>query len=411
MVTKSNKSKILWISPFVPYDKVPHAGGKVHNYYIKYFKKNFTNDIHLLTLALEKEVSDIDLHNYGIVCNYIVRDASFFTRCISTVMDMESKYNPFHILGSASNFEQFCLRKLAKSYYYKNKYNHPDFIILQWTQAGFLINYLKKYYPNSKYIIIEEDVSFQGAMRQTKYASNFLKKIFKALRANQYKHAELSALNLADIVTVNNYKDKQLLINEKVFPDKIVQVAPYFENMTDLKTEKRNKNLIFYGAMNRKENYLSVIWFIENVFRYLNDSDIVFFVVGGNPHKSLLKFQSERIKIVGFVENVGKYFKNSLCLVAPLVLGAGIKIKVLEALSAGIPVLTNDIGAEGIGIINEVNYLHCNRPSDYITAIHRLINDPDLQNRIGNNGRQFIMNNFNINKTLDNLMDKMLDDK
>lgn len=46
-----NKKKLLWISPYVPYDQVRHAGGKVHKYDIKYFQKSGLFDIHLMTLA------------------------------------------------------------------------------------------------------------------------------------------------------------------------------------------------------------------------------------------------------------------------------------------------------------------------------------------------------------------------
>lgn len=404
----NNNCKILWISPYIPYDKVPHAGGKVHNYYIKYFKEKLHCDIKLLTFARKKELDKLDLNYYGIDCEYIVKDKNFFTILFRKMFNLESECNPFHRFGGGiTNFDVFQFKKMIRKYCKGNYNKNPDFIIMQWTQAGLMINYLKRFYPQSKYIIIEEDVSFQGSLRKAKRVKGIIFNAFYKKRAERFKHAELCALQLADIITVNNFKDKKLLLEENIKPDKIVLVAPYFDDRTGLKVEKRNKNIIFYGAMDREENYLSAIWFIEEVFYYLDDQEIKFLIIGGNPNKKLREYESERVKVVGFVDDVGEYFKNSLCLVAPLLLGAGIKVKILEALSAGLPVLTNEIGAEGIGITDKIHYFYCRKPDDYISTINRLKEDIDLQKKIGNNGRQFIRKNFNINEKLDDLIDKM----
>ena len=60
------KEKILWISPYAPYDSVRHAGGKVHNYYVKSFHKSGLFDITLLSLCLKEEEKFLDLDKYGI---------------------------------------------------------------------------------------------------------------------------------------------------------------------------------------------------------------------------------------------------------------------------------------------------------------------------------------------------------
>lgn len=402
------KKKILWISPFIPYDKVPHAGGKVHNYYIKYFKKNIDCEIKLLTFAKKTELSKLDLNKYDIDCEYIIKDKSLITIFIRKLLNLESNCNPFHKFGGGiMNFDIYGFKKMIKKYYKDNYENTPDYIILQWTQAGLMIDYLKKLYPNSIYTIIEEDVSFQGVQRKVDLVENSIIKVFYKIRGLKYKNAELLALNHANIVTVNNFKDRELLLNEKINSDKIIQVVPYFDNKVHIKTEPRNKNILFYGAMHRAENYLSAIWFIEKVFYQLYDNNINFIIIGSNPNKRLLKYKSERIQITGFVDNVEKYFKNSLCMVAPLLLGAGIKVKILEALSSGLPVLTNNIGVEGIGIIDGIHYLNCSTPEEYIKAINSLIKDITLQKQLEKNGKQFILDNFDINTKLDELIKKM----
>ena len=141
--------------------------------------------------------------------------------------------------------------------------------------------------------------------------------------------------------------------------------------------------MLFYGAMARPENYKSAIWFIENVMPLLSDLDVRFVIVGARPDKSLLTYASDKVEITGFMDKVDPYFERCLCLVAPLVLGAGVKVKILEAMSSGIPVVTNHIGIEGIYAENGKHYIHCEAPEEYAECIHKLVNDIKKQHLLG----------------------------
>ena len=103
-------------------------------------------------------------------------------------------------------------------------------------------------------------------------------------------------------------------------------------------------------------------------------------------------------RITGFVENVEPYFETALCSLVPLLLGAGIKVKVLESMSAGVPVLTNNIGIEGIPAKDGLEYLHCETADDYISAITKLAGDEKLRNLLSENGRKFIKETFDYER-------------
>ena len=81
-------------------------------------------------------------------------------------------------------------------------------------------------------------------------------------------------------------------------------------------------------------------------------------------------------------------------------LGAGIKIKVLEAMSSGLPVITNDIGIEGVGATDGLNYMHAKSPEDYVNAIATLLNEEDKGKRISHNARKFMRENYNMQTSL-----------
>ena len=151
--------------------------------------------------------------------------------------------------------------------------------------------------------------------------------------------------------------------------------------------------------MNRIENSSSALWFIENVMPRLKDEDVKFTIIGNKPPQELVNKRSEKIVITGFVDDPAPYFENAMCLVAPLLLGAGVKVKIIEALSSGVPVITNDIGIEGIDANDGVEYLHATEPVEYENIIRKMISGEIDTNAISCNAVNLIRENYNLSKS------------
>ena len=390
--------KILWISYRVPYDSVPHAGGKIHNFYLKKLSKKTNYDIHLVSFYLNSEKEKIDLDKTKIKNTLICRDdlekkLSFFQKIENYLI----RLNPFNekIDLIVNRFLKAALGKIECICTNKS----PDLIILQWTQIVSMLHILKKKYPNAIIIAIEEDVTFLSLKRRYDYTKNIIHKFLLCVEIWKMKKIEKKCLEIADLTILNNKKDEKLLQNNGI--DANVWVwTPFFQNMLPLDCSCSGKQILFYGAMSRPENYLSAIWFIEKVFiPKLEQSGFCFIVVGGNPHELIKKYDNgNSIRIVGFVDDISSYFEESLCLVAPLVMGAGVKIKVVEAMSAGIPVLTNEIGIEGIFAENGKDYLFCKTPEDYEESIIKLTNEIGLAKKLGENAKAFIRRNYDYER-------------
>ena len=103
----------------------------------------------------------------------------------------------------------------------------PQLIIIQWTQVIFLIDYVKKYFPNVKIVAIEEDVSFLSFERHIDMAHGKLSRVIAKYRYHNMKKRELTVLNKADIVVNNNHKDLLLLEKEGI-PKRIKRVTGIF---------------------------------------------------------------------------------------------------------------------------------------------------------------------------------------
>lgn len=398
------KPKILWISLCAPYDKVGHGGGKTHNFYLKkLLEKNFF-DIELISFCdlEEYEIVKSDLKKYSVKNTIIPWTHNLSIRNLKRKFQLlDCQYNIFNKYGGATNnYYWDNIKRILLSLNYT-----PDVIILQWTEIVLFLEKIKKIFPSSKIIAIEEDVKFLSYKRKSDICNHFFKKLFLTKKYNCLKKYELSSISKADLVITYSDKDKNLIYNNQ---KEILVLSPFFEKYKCIRNNNDDVfSFLFYGAMSRQDNYDSAIWFIENVFKKLPIQNKKFYIVGNKPVPKLLKYASKNIIITGFVDTPLPYFEKCTCLVAPLISGAGIKIKVLEALSAGIPVLTNEIGIEGINARPGIDYIFCKTSFDYLKTIMQL--EPNQINSLSKNSQEFINKNYNLFSDLDKLTSRILD--
>lgn len=408
--------KLLFISYFAPYDRVDHAGGKVHNFYVKKLQKEKEYDLTLLTMCYQRECERLDLEEYGIKHRLVVLDKSPVQKYVRMFFSGFSYFNPFDKYGKVLlNYERYRIKKMIARYAAEGE--RPELIILQWTQILLLMPFVKKLYPDAKIVAIEEDVLFLNFYRRIGLAKNLWQKYIATYQYYNLRKRELAALHGAQQIVVNNFKDAALLVENGIDGKDIFTSSVYFENYGFVKRTGAGcceeggtyRDILFYGAMHRDENHISAMWFIEHVLPLLPER-FRLVVVGARPRKELLSLAGDRVRVMGFVEDITGYFASCFCLAASLRLGAGIKVKVLEAMSAGVPVLTNDIGIEGIGCRNGREYWHCQRAEEYADRILWMEGHTCEAAKIAENGRKYIEENFDLEKKYGELVrvwDKM----
>lgn len=389
-----NSQKILWCSLMAPYDKVNHASGKIENYYLKYLHSTQKYEIMMATFCKSPEIEMLDFDKYNIEYRIQVRKREGLTAGIFRIIAWLSKFNILNQYAGLTPCDisrgmKKMLRRLKEENY------SPDLIILDWTEILFLYPFIRELFPDAGYIAIEEDVSFLGQMRRHDFTKNPLTRAFYGYKGRQVRELEIHYLNQCAFVILNNRKDERLAVQNGLSSPRWVW-APYFQNHLDAKPCCTSRTIIFYGAMFREENWKSALWFIDNVLPLIRETDIKFKIIGANPNPKLLSRKDSRVEIAGFVEDISTEISSALCLVAPLVLGAGIKIKVLEALSIGVPVLTNQIGIEGIPAVHGESYFHCEKPDDYVECITALLTGKIDRERVAASAKNVIRQNFDF---------------
>lgn len=411
-MNQNNKKKSIMVISFcVPYDNVGHAGGKTHNFYLKKMNEVSGFKVNLISFGVEADREKLDLKQYGIGSRVFFIGGNKLEKIKRGIGNLTTKYNPFDKRGNMlpKYYENCVISELKRI---KSEGHIPDIFVLEWTQMVFLAGRIKSLFPKAKIVASEHDVSYLGFLRKYEYAESDSerKKFFRFYK--NIKREELDALKYCDIVCPHNKKDEKLLMEDGIPSGNIHPIVPYFDDYSGIIRRPVQNRIMFYGAMARPENYLSAMWFIEHVMPALKKDGVEFVIVGSNPPE-LLKLAAEKyngnaenskITVTGFVPEVDDYFATSMFLVAPLVLGAGIKVKIIEAMSAGMPVLTNDIGIEGIDAEDGRDYIRCTAPGDYINAIHKILEGRIDVQVLSENAGKFIKDNFNLEESAEKYM-------
>lgn len=156
--------------------------------------------------------------------------------------------------------------------------------------------------------------------------------------------------------------------------------------------------ILFLGALQRPQNVESVRYFWESIWPTVQKEvpEAEFWVAGGGIPKAMERdfSREDRVTMTGYVEQVEEMYKSASVFVAPVLAGGGVIVKILDAMAAGVPVVTTTYGNEGIGAEPGKELLVADNPSEFASYVVHLLRDEELRNSVGGAGRQYVETNF-----------------
>lgn len=216
------------------------------------------------------------------------------------------------------------------------------------------------------------------------------------------KRYEKQSISKFSQVVVTTDEDKQQMVEF----DPQAQVT-IIANGVDLNTfpyrnsDPAGHNIVFVGGLDYFVNIDAVCFFSREVFPSIQQQfpEATLTLVGSKPADEVkaLTQQNSAITVTGRVPSIAEYLHQATVAIAPLRTGFGMKIKTLEYMSAGIPVVGSDRGLEGIpvdGADVPLRALRANTVLEYVSAISSLFNEPQLRATLSRNGRQAIEQNY-----------------
>ena len=155
-------------------------------------------------------------------------------------------------------------------------------------------------------------------------------------------------------------------------------------------TSESPAHLIYIGSMDWYPNEDAVAFFTDEVLPKIQEKvpDVQFSIVGGNPSARVQRLaEREGVVVTGRVPEIKPYFAEATVFVVPLRIGSGTRLKILEALAMGKAIVSTSVGAEGLDLKDGEEIFIADEPIAFADAVTRLLTDPTLRRRIGENGR------------------------
>ncbi|MBE9074500.1 glycosyltransferase [Microcystis sp. LEGE 08355] len=207
-----------------------------------------------------------------------------------------------------------------------------------------------------------------------------------------YQKLELNYANQAEATVVVTEDEKQVLSSLGV---KNVWVIPNIHEEISL-SEKvafdQRSGLVFIGSYNHPPNIDAVKWLCLEIMPlvWAFRPDITVNLLGSNLKDEVKELANDQVIVTGYVPEVEPYFQKSRIFVAPLRFGAGMKGKIGQSLSLGLPTITTKIGAEGMGLIDHQDVLIADTAEEFAQAVIELYDNMELWQKLADNSLETI---------------------
>jgi sugar transferase (PEP-CTERM/EpsH1 system associated) len=166
------------------------------------------------------------------------------------------------------------------------------------------------------------------------------------------------------------------------------------------------KSLVFAGGMNWFPNHDAMTYFASEVWPALiqDDPERTMTVVGRDPPGALREAAHDRrLRVLGYVDDVRPYVESAAIYLCPIRVGGGTRLKILDALSMSRPLVSTDLGVEGLGLEEGKHYLRANSPAEFVGQVRRLEGDAALRRQLGEAGRSFVVQRYSWHRVAEPL--------
>jgi glycosyltransferase involved in cell wall biosynthesis len=231
---------------------------------------------------------------------------------------------------------------------------------------------------------------------------NIIKKLYFQVEAKRVLSAEKKLCPSFDLNITCSEDDARDL--NTISPKSRVEVVPngvdinYFYPRPNDRPAPSHPYLVFAGGLSWYPNLDAMNYFVDEIWPVIKSRipDIHMSLIGRNPPKKFLDLSERDPSFVvhGFVDDVRPYLWDATAYVCPIRDGGGTKLKILDALAVGVPLIAHTFSCKGIGVEAGKHVLFANSPSDYVDRIEKILADNELRQALSINGPRFIKEHF-----------------
>ena len=165
---------------------------------------------------------------------------------------------------------------------------------------------------------------------------------------------------------------------------------------TEMQVEEEPNSLFHIGSMDWMPNQEGVRWFLKQVWPMVHERmpQLTLYLAGRKMPNDVMHVDMEGVRVLGEVSDAMYFIASKQINVVPLLSGSGIRVKIIEAMSAGKVVVTTTIGASGIGCTDGKDVLIADTPEQFVEQLQRCVDNPEFRQQIGRNAVSLITEQY-----------------
>lgn len=270
----------------------------------------------------------------------------------------------------------------------------PDLIFVQRLQSIYPILTTLAPLPPVFYDI--DDVEHLKKLRDLQQLS-FLKKALSYLEFPALQRGEYQAIRCSHLAFVCSEQDKQYLAARANFAN--LEIAPNAISIPPVQPITSEPTLLLLGSFHYPPNTDAANFLIEEVLPLIRRSrpDTKLIVAGINPHHiRSYATGAENVEFTGFVDDLDALYARARIACCPIFSGGGTRIKMIEAAAYGKPIIATTIGAEGLEMQPEQDFLLANSAQEFAEACLQLLENEQRCQQLGTSARAFVTQHYDV---------------
>lgn len=219
---------------------------------------------------------------------------------------------------------------------------------------------------------------------------SYLKHLSLTLRAYECEH-----VNEYDGVIPITNKDAAVL--RELGCRKPMEAIPFGVQPADVASVSVEPNTLYHlGSMDWMPNQEGVQWFLDKVWPKVHQRlpQLTLYLAGRKMPEEMMNLHVEGVRVVGEVPDAMAFMASKQINVVPLLSGSGIRVKIIEALSAGKVVVTTSIGAEGINYTDGKDLLIADTPDQFVEQLQRCVENAEFCNEVSRNAINLVLHEY-----------------
>lgn len=249
---------------------------------------------------------------------------------------------------------------------------------------------------NVKKIFVHHELKF---VRNKLIFSNLNLNLIQKNRIMMSKIMEISLLNQYDAIVTLSTIDKAKLIDEGVMCPIYTSFATVTSKTKAINDNKEKLLLSFVGPETHMPNKDGLIWFLETCWNELlmYNPNMRLQIIGKWNSDTQNEFHEKYNNIVfrGYVDDLTSAVQNSIMIV-PILVGSGIRMKILESAQIGVPFVTTSVGVEGLPFVDGKDCFVADTSSEFIDKVKELSKNAELRNSMIANAEELVNNYFSF---------------